>query len=205
MESPQQNSVTRLIGELKAGDADAAAQLWERYFHRLVAVAKLKLGNFPVRGEDEEDVAASVFESLCKEDIAGRLDRVSNRDDLWRLLVTIAQHKATNVKRRGGALIRGGGAVRGESAFGSADQSLRYGGIDAVPNTEPTPESIVELRDMLSFLLSRLKGNFVKPIIQMRMQGSTHAEIARHLGIAVSSVERKLRYVREVWLRELAE
>ena len=40
-------SVTRWIGRLKAGDPDAAQKLWERYFRRLVGLARKKLGAAP--------------------------------------------------------------------------------------------------------------------------------------------------------------
>jgi hypothetical protein len=33
-------SVTRRIGDLKAGDGEAAAALWNRYFDRLVRLAR---------------------------------------------------------------------------------------------------------------------------------------------------------------------
>src|SRR5229473_3230629 len=36
-------SVTHWIGQLKAGNRDAAQKLWEAYFHRLVGLARKKL------------------------------------------------------------------------------------------------------------------------------------------------------------------
>ena len=44
MSTGEQGSVTRWIGELKAGDVAAAQPLWERYFARLVQLARAKLG-----------------------------------------------------------------------------------------------------------------------------------------------------------------
>ncbi len=38
-------SVTRWIGELKAGDGGALQPLWERYYARLVERARAKLGS----------------------------------------------------------------------------------------------------------------------------------------------------------------
>ena len=56
-------SVTRWIGELKAGDGKALQPLWDRYHARLVERARAKLGSLrsatPVN--DEEDVASSAF------------------------------------------------------------------------------------------------------------------------------------------------
>src|SRR5262245_56689393 len=50
-------SVTQWIDRLKAGDPDAAQRLWERYFRRLVGLARRKLRAAPRRAADEEDVA----------------------------------------------------------------------------------------------------------------------------------------------------
>ena len=53
-----EGSVTRWIGALQAGDPAAAQQLWERYFRRLVGLARLKMRDAPRLAVDEEDVAA---------------------------------------------------------------------------------------------------------------------------------------------------
>jgi len=52
-------SVTGWLGRLVAGDPSAAQQLWQRYFHRLVGLARQKLRDTPRRVADEEDVALS--------------------------------------------------------------------------------------------------------------------------------------------------
>ena len=60
-------SVTCWIGGLKAGDEAAAQQLWERYFARMVGLAreKLRAGRRGDLGSDEEDAALSAFDSFC--------------------------------------------------------------------------------------------------------------------------------------------
>src|ERR1043165_1882401 len=82
-------SITRWIGQLKAGDPVAAQLLWERYFRRLVGLARKKLDGAPRRMADEEDVALSAFDSFCRGAEHGRFPRLEDRDDLWRLLVVI--------------------------------------------------------------------------------------------------------------------
>ena len=54
-------SVTGWIDRLKAGDHAAAQPLWERYFARLVGLARQRLEGQPRRAADEEDVALSAF------------------------------------------------------------------------------------------------------------------------------------------------
>src|SRR4051794_14182513 len=94
-ETPDQGSVTLWVDGLKGGAANAAAQpLWERYFDRLVHLARAGLRRNARGPADEEDVALSAFDSFCRGAAEGRFPRLEGRDDLWRLLVTITARKA---------------------------------------------------------------------------------------------------------------
>jgi hypothetical protein len=88
-----EHSVTHWIDQLKAGDQAAAQKLWEGYFHRLVRLARTKLQGAPKRAADEEDVALSAFDSFCQGVERGRFPQLADRDDLWRLLVTLTDGK----------------------------------------------------------------------------------------------------------------
>src|SRR5437867_5602457 len=92
-------SVSHWIGQLKAGDHDAAQYLWEGYFRRLVGLARAKLHDLPRRAADEEDVALSAFASFCRGVEGGRFPQLLDRHDLWRLLVTITARKALRLAR----------------------------------------------------------------------------------------------------------
>src|SRR5258708_31897584 len=82
-------SITHWIGELARGDADEAARhLWDRYFDRLVGLARSRLRAVQRGAADEEDAALSAFDSLCRGVTAGRFPRLDGREDLWRLLAT---------------------------------------------------------------------------------------------------------------------
>jgi hypothetical protein len=89
-------SVTCWLGNLKEGDLAAAQPLWERYFTRLVGVARGKLQKMrrTSAGEDEEDAALSAFNSFCGGIARGRFPQLADRDDLWKLLVVITARKA---------------------------------------------------------------------------------------------------------------
>ena len=101
-------SVSHWIGQLRAGDPVAAQHLWEGYFRRLVGLARGKLQSLPSRAADEEDVALSAFASFCRGVEGGRFPQLADRDDLWRLLVTITAARrctwhATSAARSGAA------------------------------------------------------------------------------------------------------
>lgn len=191
------NTVTGWIADLKAGDDDAAARLWERFFRRLIGLARHQLAGFQRRVADEEDVAASVFESLCEGAMAGRFDRLSDRDDLWRLLVVMTCHKSNSLKRWTARQKRGGGAVRGESVF-AGDESGAYG-IEQFADAAATPEFLAEMNDAFAALMDQLKTDDTREVARLRMHGWSNEEIADQLGMSLSSVERKLRLIRQTW------
>ena len=61
-----EGSVTQWIHQLQAGDRAAAQELWNRYFQRLVGLARCKLQGAQRRAADEEDVVLSAFESFFR-------------------------------------------------------------------------------------------------------------------------------------------
>ncbi len=89
-----ETSVSTLIQGMKRGDHEAIEKLWARYFARLTELAKRKLSGIPQRSFDEEDIAVSVFDSLCRGAARGNFKSLSDRDDLWALLLTIVKQKA---------------------------------------------------------------------------------------------------------------
>ena len=117
-----ENSVTQWLGDLKAGNRDEASRrLWERYFPRLAHYAQGSLRAADRGAADGEDIALSVFDCFFQGIATGRFPDFGNRDDLWRLLVTITARKAHNQRRDESRQKRGGGRVLGEGALAGAD------------------------------------------------------------------------------------
>src|SRR5882757_7283824 len=94
------DSISEWLGRLKAGEVEAAQNLWNRYSDELVRVAKQRLGMSPRRIGDEEDVALSVFGSIFRGVAEGRFQNISTRDELWWLLLTITKRKTVDHIRR---------------------------------------------------------------------------------------------------------
>ena len=59
-----EDSVTVWIASLKAGDADAAQKLWQRYFETLVRLARDRLRGASRTVADEEDAALERLRQL---------------------------------------------------------------------------------------------------------------------------------------------
>lgn len=199
-----EESVSQWIVQLKAGDLAAAEKLWERYFHRLVGLARKRLQKLPRLGADEEDVALSAFASFCRSAEAGKLPQLQDRDGLWKLLLTITARKAHDLLRDEHRQKRGGGAVLGESAVrvDPNTSSSAEMGLDQALGQEPTPELVVQMDEECARLLGRLPNPELKAVALWKMEGDTNEEIAAKLHCAPATVERRLRLIRQIWERE---
>ena len=187
-------SISRWIDGLKAGEAEAAQRLWERYVGRLVRLARQRLGSAPRSVVDEEDVVQTVFSTICRGATDGRFNDVKNRDDLWWLLVAITRQNVASHVRRECTVKRGAGRVHPASQLTiSADGKSAF---DFVTGCDPTPDFLAMLDEQFQRLLGSLRDDQLREIAILRFEGYTVAEIAEKLSIAFRSVERKLQLIR---------
>jgi DNA-directed RNA polymerase specialized sigma24 family protein len=184
-------SVTHWLDRLQVGDHAAAQPLWEVYFGRLVALARARLEGAPRRAADEEDVALSAFDSFCRGAAQGRFPQLRDRDELWRLLVTITGHKALDRLRRERRQKR-------VPRHGTTEAV----GLEEVLGREPTPAFAAEVAEECRRLLGLLGDPELEAVALWKMEGYTSAEIAARLGYVPRTVERKLRLIRQVWEKE---
>jgi RNA polymerase sigma factor (sigma-70 family) len=198
-------SVTTWIEQLRAGNSAVAQRLWERYFPRLVGLARKRLQNMgvPRRAADEEDVALLAFDSFYRGVEQGRFPQLEDRDDLWALLVTITARKTIDLRQHERRQKRGGGNVGGESVLdlllGSEDGEA---GIEQVVGADPTPELAAQLAEEFQRLLRKLPDEELRSIALAKLEGDTNAEIAARLGCAEPTVERRLSLTRAIWKEE---
>jgi DNA-directed RNA polymerase specialized sigma24 family protein len=197
---PSEGSITQWLHRLQAGDPEGAQQLWDRYFHRLVGLARKKLNDLPRRAADEEDVALSAFHSFCRGAERGRFPQLSDRDNLWRLLFAITARKAFDLVRDEHRQKRGGGAVLGESALlRPGDTPEEQAGLEAILDREPTPAFAAQMAEEYEQLLDRLGDPELRAVAVWKMEGDTTEEIAVKLKRSPRSVERKLQLIRSLW------
>jgi DNA-directed RNA polymerase specialized sigma24 family protein len=197
----QAESVTCLLDGLKEGDGDDIRRLWDRYFRRLVGLAGARLPHAARRAVDPEDVALSAFHSFCARAGRGQFPRLGDRDDLWRVLSTIAARKASELVRHENRQKRGGGRLLGESALLDVDRAGGEG-VDRLPGREPTPAVAAALAEGFERLLAVLGDPTLRTIALSRLDGYSVDEIAAALGVAPRTVDRKLQVIRAVWERE---
>ena len=131
LSSSATQSVTLWLGQLQAGDSDAAQQLWQRYVDRLIRLASRKLGDLPRRVADEEDVVISAFNDFLRGVEEGRFARLDDREDLWQVLVMLTERKAIGLRRKVQAEKRGAGQVRGNRRWRQMRSAPPRRGLDS--------------------------------------------------------------------------
>jgi DNA-directed RNA polymerase specialized sigma24 family protein len=201
MDAEDRGSVTHWIDALRAGDADAAGQLWRRYFEALVRLVRSRLrpkaGGMP----DEEDAVLSAFDSLYAGMKQGQFPDLADRDDLWRLLVTIAARRAHNQRRRETRRKRGGGQVLQASAL-AASPGPEIDELAQVVGSEPTPEFAAMVAEECARHLDGLTDASLRQVAVLKMEGYRNEEIAARLGCGLRTVARRLEVIRLAWQDE---
>ena len=184
--------VTRWLQQLKAGDREAARALWERYFRRLVTLARDRLRALPRAARDEEDVALSAFDSFCRHAEQGRFPRLDDRDDLWQLLVLIANRKACDLAEYEGRERRDWRRTTPLDEQGAEPFSA-----------DPDPAVAAEVAEESGRLLSLLPDEQIRAIAVRKLEGYSNEEIAGLVGCSLATVERRLVLIRKYWEKEL--
>ena len=191
-----ESSVTRWIVRLRSGHDEAVQRLWERYFTRMVRLARRRLADSPRRVQDEEDVALSAFKSFCLGIEQGRFPQLVDRHDLWSLLVAITAHKVIDVRRHEQRVKRGGRLAQANIAGEGVDEFAE------LISHEPTPAFAAQISESLQHLLNRLAEPELREIAILKMEGCYIEEIASRLGCTDRTIKRKLQRIRTLWLEE---
>lgn len=182
-------SVTTWIRALSDGKGDVAQNLWERYFARMVELARNKLRASVSRAADEEDVALSAFHSFYRAASEQRFPRLANRDDLWQVLVVLTARKAIDQRKYESR----------QKRADSATKPLDDAAIDSIVGADPDPAFAAQVADEFRMLLERLEDEELRQIALRKLEGFTNEDIAADLGCTVRTVGRRLALIRDLW------
>jgi RNA polymerase sigma factor (sigma-70 family) len=175
-----------LLERFRGGDDLAAAEIFDRYFRRLNALARSRLSPRLARRTDPEDIVLSVYRSFFVDARGGRYT-LNRGGDLWRLLAAIARHKLLRQARSQTADRR---SVEIEIPLDRVDEGRLVG-----RGHDPTPEDAAALADELEQVLAQLDP-FGRRVLELRLQGLPISEIAVDTGRAERSVRRSLALIR---------
>ncbi|HEY3968778.1 MAG TPA: ECF-type sigma factor [Planctomycetaceae bacterium] len=198
------NSISQWFVNLQKGDAEAAQRLWDRYFTELVKFARVRINKSARRTKDEEDVALSVFDSLCRGAQAGRFADLQGRDELWMLLLALTRRKIIDQHRLYERTKSGPGLIDVETDVNRKPGTEILFSLDAVLGEVPSPDLLLQMDEEWQRLLQLLRDNTLRRIAGWRIEGYSVDEIASKLGILPRTVGRKLMVIRSCWWKEIA-
>lgn len=191
-------SVSMFFTQLRAGDRTAAEPLWQRFFPRLLGLARRTLVGRVQRVADAEDAVQSAFVSFWQRAVAGSYGDCLDRDDLWGLLGVITVRKAMRQVRRERMEKRGGGRVVTEGALTHADGTPL--GLDDFAGQVSADDFDLNCAELLDEL-----DEESRMIAVLRLLGYRNREIADQLDCTERKIERKLSLIRTVWEDECAQ
>lgn len=178
-------SFPTLMRKLTAGDAGAAALVFEQYAGRLIGLARKHLEDRVRAKVDADDIAQSAFRTFFRRAREGQFD-LAGAGALWPLLAEIAVRKCGKWNRH--FRTRKRSAAREVPPAEDQDEPAA--------TAEPGPEEAVALADLVDHLLRGLAER-ERTICELRLQGYQVSEIAAKAGCAEATVFRKLDRIKE--------
>lgn len=177
------------INAVRQGDAVAAEHLWQRYFQQLMTQARLRMSNLDRGGYDEEDAAISTFHILCTKLQEGHYATLSDRDELWQLMLTVLIRKVGRRVKYQQAAKRTNGQPKSSPGAPSIDE------LPAATN-EVISEECFEL-------IALLKDPNLEKVALLKFEGYTNEEIAHKLNRTRRTIQRMLNLIRNLWQETL--
>jgi DNA-directed RNA polymerase specialized sigma24 family protein len=191
MSSLPNDSFLELMGGLNRGDQEAARLLYERYSHRLVTLASQRLDKRLGAKVDPESVMQSVMQSF--------FDGQNNDEyviDSWAalygLLSKVTVRKALNRNRLHRQRKRND---RLDAEGNERPAPVTFEDFQAACS-EPGPDQLVELRDLIEVGLKKLT-EIDRKIIESFLASGSSEETAIQFGVSTRTVQRVVKLFRE--------
>lgn len=171
-----------LLARFRAGDEDAALQLYFRYANRLLRLANKETGGDLGPRFDAEDIVQSVFRTFFRRAATGQYEAPEG-DELWKLLLVMALNK-----------------LRTRSSYHRArKRDVRKTQSIEANDTRLDPESREEAKTVLQISIEEiieLQPESHRDVIRLRIEGYNVQEIADSLRKSKRTVERVLQSFR---------
>jgi DNA-directed RNA polymerase specialized sigma24 family protein len=169
MSDDQTGSITAIFQRLRSGETDSAQELWDRFFPRLIGLARKVLAGreLPAGAEDAVQIAFFNFFQRVEQ---GDVDALANRDDLWRLLSLMTAQIASKQRRTEDAWKRGNGKTIQENQLVDFDQ--RITNLDELLGSIHPPDCDMICED----LLARLDQD-LREVAVLRLAGYSNGDI----------------------------
>ncbi len=172
--------VEKLLGRVRAGDREAAAEFVRRYWPRVRRRIRRRLGRQMRRLYDSDDIFATVnrrFDRL----VEAKGVRAVSQEELASLVQHIINGAVADKARDFARLTR---LERADSGYANWLQSN--------PRTNPA-----QARGEIERLVELLDDEIDKQILTMRLNGSRFDEISRAMELSPTGVRKRWQHIRE--------
>lgn len=156
------------------------------------------------RYEDQEDVANSVLRTFFRRASLGQFKELGDKDQLWKLLLTIAIRKANDYRKRSMAERRGGKAnVLGQNM---GDDNDHLAAIDMVANPNgQMPDAELRAQELFDSVMQRMPDDKTRDVVLLHLQGAEKQQIAEMQKCSIRTVERRMQNAISVWTNAVME
>lgn len=178
--------VQELLVRLRAGDEQAAVEVFHRFAQRLAGLARKKLGPLLRGKEDPEDAVQSAFRSFFRRCAAGQFE-LESWESLWGLLTRITLNKC------GHRIDRFRAACRDVQRETPNDSNADWEPLAR----EPTPTQAALLAELVEQLHQQLCERD-RRILALRLEGDELPEISSEVGCSERTVFRVLERIRQL-------
>ncbi len=185
-------------------DSEYVQELWDQFYPRLKNAVSNRVRSIRRAVASDSEIALSAFNSFVRRAKDGRFPQLTDQDELWRLLKTIAIRKANDARKALKAKKRGGDYV----VYGQADMAVDSdgaGGVEAVAASQTAPSIDLEVSELFNSLLNKLPDDRHRDVLLLKLQGASVAEIAECLSTSTRTIQRLLKKIEEEWQSDLFE
>ncbi len=190
-------SVSGWIAKMRQGDGVAIGNLVARYFRKISQFADNKLRRGIRVTDDGEDIAISVLQTILQSSADGRFPNLQDRDDLWLLMIVIAQHDVIDRQRT---------ALRRTPMYTMTDMLETFNlDLNEFLGQEDSHAKAMEIIECWEELLKSLPDDRFREIARLKLQGHTNRKIAETLNIGPRTMDRKVNMITQQWQEYFTE
>jgi len=188
--APSDDSAVQLVARWQQGDEQAAAELFRRFFERLISLVRSRISANLAQRFDPEDVVQSAYRSFFGGARDGRYV-VQHGSDLWQLLLVITLHKLHHQVRWNRCAKR---SINREHRLDVENSS------EAVPADllarGPSAVEAVSLVDEVECVMRGLDP-LQRRVLELRLQGHTLEEIVAQTERSITTVRWTLKQIKQ--------
>lgn len=180
--SDPEREFRELMGRVRVGDSDAAAELVRRFEPEIRREVRIRLTDPKLRRVvDSMDICQSVLGNFLVRVTLGQFE-IEHPNQLFRLLATMARNKVIDRYRNEQVRLAAQNKHAPNRAFDRLGEPLDH---------REGPDSVALSRELLCIVIGKLTQE-EREIIEMRQQDRSWAEISLELGVNEAALRKKI-------------